>query len=442
MLPVPLAAPAAGASVEDITLSLDDFSFEKIESEQPLQSPQTPEPVEEGSSEARRSPRNDVGFQRPKVSFEAFASQIRLEGYHQNRLHFLQQRHTSIQTAIALSARLHRIGTSIQDGLVDISRRDDKAGFVHVYHTIGELKDTFYNHWKRHVHLSDSVVQQANHGRANDPVTMCFYSRLSERSRAELFELIQRLRKNPGFLVERFKLLSQSQISALRTRPYYQPIHTSGHSSSSRARDQNKANTTYSNTLKDFALAFERSDPISLLLFNVYGVSADPDSAERMLRLDTWSSVCAQLFEASETEYRPLINEILNTFASLHEWRAKQRLELFLMDQLQASAFLLQVSNESLNVQDLGGGFLDPLSTQDATRFFDDAVHKLFEILDDQDGGLPYGALHFGSAVLGKLDQAHQMTFRGYLLHTWFFSEFLRTTMTYPEVGLAEGAST
>ncbi len=445
MPPIPTAASAAEESVEDLALSLEDFSFDKAASEQPFSCSQTSKPIEQYASEPRRSPRNNVGSQRPKINFEAFASQIRLEIYQENRLRFLQDRHTSIRTAIALSARLHRIGTSIQDGLVDISRRDDKAGFVHVYHTVGDLKDNFYNHWKRHVHLSDPVVQQASHGRFKDSGTMCFYPRLSERSRAELLELIQLLRNDPNFLVERFKALSTSQILALNTRPKYQAIYGSGSSSSSRARNQpsqNKGNVIYSNALKDFALSFERSDPISSLIFNVYGVSADPDSVERTLCLDTWSTVCAKLFSESENDYHPLFNEILNSFASLHEWRAKQRLELFLMDQLQASAFLLEIPNHSLDPQDPEGGCLDPLGTHDATRFFDDAVHRLFEILNDQDGGLPYGALHFGSAVLGKLDPAHQMTFRGYLLHTWFFSEFLRMAMTCPEVSSAREAST
>ena len=201
---------------------------------------------------------------------------------------------------------------------------------------------------------------------------------------------------------------------------------------------QHKRNVGYSNALKDFALSFERSDPISFLLFNVYGTSPDPDSAEYNLRLDVWSSVCAQLFVKSEEDYQPLFNEVFKAFSTLHEWRAKQQLELFLMDLLQRSAFLHKTSEDLNKTPDLEGHFLDPLSTREAEKFLDQAVHDLYEILNDQDGGLPYGALHFGSAVLGKLDVNRQSSFRGCFFFQWFFCEFLRKTMVHPEVSLPE----
>ena len=199
---------------------------------------------------------------------------------------------------------------------------------------------------------------------------------------------------------------------------------------------QRKRDASYSNALKDFALSFERSDPISFLLFNVYGTSPDPDSAEYNLRLDVWSSVCAQLFVDSEDKYQPLFNEVFKAFSTLHEWRAKQRLELFLMDLLQRSAFLHKTTEDSYKSPDLEGNFWGPLSTEQAENFLDQAAHDLCEILNDQDGGLPYGALHFGSAVLGKLDVDHQGPFRGCFFFQWYFCEFLRKTMVRPEVSL------
>jgi hypothetical protein len=138
----------------------------------------------------------------------------------------------------------------------------------------------------------------------------------------------------------------------------------------------------------------------------------------------------------SEDDYQPLFNEIFTAFANLHEWRAKQRLELFLMDLLQRGAFLLKSTEDSNNSSDLERTFLDPPSTQVAESFLNDAVHDLYEILNDQDGGLPYGALHFGSAVLGKLDIDHQSSFRGHFFFQWFFCEFLQKTMIHPEVSL------
>jgi hypothetical protein len=132
----------------------------------------------------------------------------------------------------------------------------------------------------------------------------------------------------------------------------------------------------------------------------------------------------------SEEDYQPLFNEVFKAFSILHEWRAKQRLELFLMDLLQRSAFLHKTTEDSNKSPDLEGKFL----TKQAENFLDQAVHDLFEILNDQDGGLPYGALHFGSAVLGKLDVNRQSSFRGCFFFHWFFCEFLQKTMVHPEV--------
>jgi hypothetical protein len=84
----------------------------------------------------------------------------------------------------------------------------------------------------------------------------------------------------------------------------------------------------------------------------------------------------------------------------------------------------------------LEGNFWNPLTTEQAENFLDQAVHDLYEILDDQDGGLPYGALHFGSAVLGKLDDDRRGSFRGCFFFQWYFCEFLRKIMVHPEVSL------
>ena len=350
-------------------------------------------------------------------------------------MRLLQDRQTSLQTAIALGARLHRIGELTHNGLVEISGRGYEAGFVQVYHTVRDLKDNLFAWWKRNVPISNSLTEQDGQAHNETPDVASFISRLPEGSVADLCDFLYLLRTSPEFLVDRFKSLSRQQLTALSACPEYPNEHLPGFPSASRGRNQmsqRKRDVSYANALKDFALSFERSDPISFLLFNVYGTSPDPDSAEYNLRLDVWSSVCAQLFVSSEEDYQPLFNEVFKAFSTLHQWRAKQRLELFLMDLLQRSAFLHKTTEDSNKSPDLEGNFL----TKQAENFLDQAVHDLFEILNDQDGGLPYGALHFGSAVLGKLDANRQSSFRGCFFFYWFFCEFLQKTMVHPEVSL------
>jgi hypothetical protein len=433
--------PAIEAAAEDLTSSLEQCTLDPTGSNKQTNIPRTSQGSGNGHSDGRANPATSAKFRRQKLGFEEFSNQVRLERYHEDRLRLLRDRQTSLQRAIALCARLHRIGELTHNGLVDISGRGDKTGFVQVYHTVRELKDHLYISWKRNEPLSNSLTEQGSQTHDEAPDAVSFISRLPDGSIVELSDFLRLLRTSPEFLVDRLKSLSRIQLEALSARPEYSNLQTLGLPSASRARNQmsqHKRNVNFSNALKDCALSFERSDPLSFLLFNVYDSSPDPNSAEYNLRLDVWSSVCAQLFMESEEDYQPLFNEVFKAFSALHEWRAKQRLELFLMDLLQRSAFLLKATEDSDNSPDLERNFLNPLSTKEAENFFDEAVHDLFEILNDQDGGLPYGALHFGSAVLGKLDISRQSSFRGCFFFQWFFCEFLRKTVVHPEVSLVK----
>ena len=428
--------PAGEAASEDLASSLGQCSFNPTGSARHSNNLQTPQRSGDGQPEGRLAPGSSMKSPRQKYGFEEFSKQVRLEKYHKDRLRLLKDRHTSLHTAIALFARLHRIGELTHNGLVETSVHGDKAGFIQVYHTVRELKDNIYTSWKRNVPFSSSSTEQGGQSHNEAPDRVSLISRLPDGTLAELSEFLNLLRTSPEFLVDRLESLSGTQLTALSARPEY----PNAQNPALRARSQisqQRRNLSYTNALRDCALSFERSDPFTFLLFNVYGSSPDPDSAEYNLRLDVWSSVCAQLFVRSEEDYQTLFNEVFNAFSGLHEWRAKKRLELFLMDLLQRSAFLLKTTQDSHNSPDLERNLLDPLSTKEAESFLDEAVHGLFEILNDQDGGLPYGALHFGSAVLGKLDVGHQSSFRGQFFFQWFFCEFLRKTMIHPEVSLA-----
>lgn len=256
--------------------------------------------------------------------------------------------------------------------------------------------------------------------------------------RADVLDFIHLLRTNSSFLVDRIKRLNPSQVSALASSPKMHIPKDSIFSSMTRGTSQasqQKRNAAFSNSLRDTAWSLERTTPVSALLFNVYSALSSPDSGDYLIRLDTWSSTCADLYSHSDQAYHYLLNEVLNASATLHEWRAKPRIDLFLMNLLQTGAFLLELVEDTTASDDFRFPVSDPLRTQEAEDFFDNAVQELFAILNDRDGGLPFGALHFGSAVLGKLSQGEeQSSFRGFLLYSWYFCDFLFSALTMPEV--------
>jgi len=258
------------------------------------------------------------------------------------------------------------------------------------------------------------------------------------RTRADILELVKVLRTETSFLIDRLKGLSAVEQLALggcpRGRDFQDSILPGG---ASHRRHHSSHQKRFSAKVKDFAFSLERSDPFSILFFNMYGVSLDPDSPDRNLRLDVWSSVCASLYTDSveETQYNNLFNHVLNASATLHAWRAKRKLELFLMNLLQEGAFLVSRVENANSLRDFESPLVDPLTTPPAESFLSTAVQNLFDILNDQDGGLPYGALQFGRAVIGKLNlAATQSRFRGYLFFHWFFCEFLQSAIVHPEV--------
>jgi chromatin assembly factor 1 subunit A len=68
------------------------------------------------------------------------------------------------------------------------------------------------------------------------------------------------------------------------------------------------------------------------------------------------------------------------------------------MDVLQKGAFLLENIESPLGLN-FDAEPPDPFRTDAAEEFFESAVQTLFEILDDPDGGFPYGALELGRAI-------------------------------------------
>ena len=369
---------------------------------------------------------------RKRITFEDFTAQIRSQRRHEKRRRILSSCQYNSHCAVTLSARLHRIGHVLQKGLVDSVCHGDKSCFVQVYQTAQDLKDNVTSCWKCDASRPPNTSEEDHPGLSDTPGTLSTLTELAGSSRAELSELIHLQRSDPAFLVERIRGLSQAQLAALLKRPKYPDDQDNFRAPFTRTRSQqpqHRASVIYTNELKEYAHAFERSDPLAYLLFNIYAVESSLDNAESQLRLDVWSSVCAQLYMEPDKRYQALINTVIGAFASLHEWRAKQRLELYMVDLLQKSAVMLESLSQAAG-DDLAGHPGSP----EIEDFVAEAVRELFGILNDQDGGLPYGALHFGSAILGKLPIPEQSSFRGHLFYGWFFGEHLRVAMHDPEV--------
>ncbi|KAI1621901.1 hypothetical protein EDD37DRAFT_652259 [Exophiala viscosa] len=372
----------------------------------------------------------EIPFAHMRVHFEDFAKELRLHRHHEHRKRLLSRRHYHLQNAVALSSRLYRVGEWLHTGVVAISCQSDANGFARVHQHLQELSDSCISHWNHEINTFQETPATGSSVKAS------FLANLPISSQQDCIELIQTLRSNPRFLVERFRALSPAQISSLSTAPKYQKLSESVLTSLSQNRgrgSQKRRVKAYSKELEDYASSFERSNPLSFLIHNVYGSYGDIQSDESRLRLYTWSTICATLMSEFEQAFHAILTHVLRTFADMYEWQIKERLELFLMSFLQKGGFLLEmIDNPTLSLQhELA--FLDPFSTQEARDFLETAVKELFEILGC-DGGIPSAALALGRAIIGKLPTMElQSQFRGTFFFQWYLRDFLRHIIEFPE---------
>lgn len=365
---------------------------------------------------------------RPRINFYDFAAQARLQEHHERRKQSLNARRRVLQRSISLSARLRRTSSWIQDGLVEISRHQDSAGFARVFSHAQDLVDICYSHWNNDLQGPDTA--QSSDALTSSPSP--FFDHLACPAQNDLLDLLSNLRSNPQFLIDRFRALSRSQVATLASKPRWEAHEmflASFSQDSGRSSQRQKRIQAYSRNLEDYASSFERSNPLSFLLHNLYGHDIAPDSAESQLRLFMWSSVCARLLEIGADSYNVLYWQVLEAFSVMQEWSAKTRLELFLTDLLQRGAALLDVETTSINRR-------DQLSTGQAHEFFETAVLDLYWLLIDCRTGLyPTGALDLAQAILGKLTHPQaQSDFRSHFFHQWYINHFLKAAIMFPEV--------
>lgn len=365
------------------------------------------------------------------IRFSDFSEQLRQQRYLEQRERSLQDRKCVLQKTITLSARLHRVSSWTRDGLVEISKHSDVNCFVYVHQHMQNLIDLSYSQWKHELNVLDPL-DRIIHTESDAAGSSDVMSRLPSWAQTDLLELLSQLRSNSRFLIDRFRVLSHSQIVSLSTIPRFEKIADSTFELGRHTQTRRIQN--YSKQLEDYSSSFERSNPLSFLLFNLYGTNQSSTHAENQLRLSTWSTVCAELMTASDSAYQALLPQLLNSFTSLYEWRARDSIEMFLMDILQRGAFLLDMIGVSHGRPDFNGN-RPRFDTPDAQEFFDSAICDLFAIFVRYDGGFPSGALQFVAAVLKKLPSVEQqMRFRGEFFRGWFLDHFLCLAITYPEV--------
>lgn len=398
---------------------------------------------ESGSSDRSRSPLmatpgcSDGGSSPAslEVTFEDFAIRFRQNQQKQAQRKSLERRLHATKVSVRISSRLIRIGAATRRVLVDCLKHDDKISFMSLYHTLCDIQESCDSALRGQLHLPDPCDDLTPFP-DSEPGPSDFFHQLSPQSRADLLEILQSVRSDPQFLVERLCSLTPAQVANLTASasvldaadPVFPAFRSHSQSSFS------KRNPSASIAHKDHTFAFERTDPLSALLFNVFAAPLDSDTHEARLRLDVWSSVCARLITRDGSRFYPLVGHILSSWAMYSNWKAKPKFELYLMDILQSGAFLLEHIDTS---PDLGfdRGSLDPLRTDVAEEFFDSSVTALFNLLDDPEAGFPQAVIELGCAILGKLgDPEKRDRFLEFFFVRWFFAKFLSGALAYPEV--------
>ena len=384
-----------------------------------------------------------VSRDEPRVSFEDFATKFRQSQRKQIQRKKLEKRLRATKVSIGVSARIIRIGNTVQRGLVEALKHDDKASFATLYHTLHDIQESCASSTRR----DDRDESMDDRDLSSEPElerSSDLFNQLSPQSRSDLLEILRLVRSDPQFLVDRLRRFTSSQLASFTNAataldsgdPAFPTTSASASSSARSFRSQYSFNRnfTQSTPFKDHAYAFERTNPLSILLCNVYAAPLESETPEFTLRLETWSSVCAQLMSHGSSKFYPLIGQILSSWATGSNWKARPKFELYLMDILQTGAFLLEHIETPAGLE-YAAEALDPLRTDVAEEFFASAVDDLFRLLDDPDGGFPCAVLQFAKAVLRKLDHSDSRSrFLEYLFVQWFFPKFLYSALTYPEV--------
>lgn len=372
------------------------------------------------------------------TSLAELAHLIRLQGYQEQRKAHSRVRLHRWLVSSALSARLVHCGELAYRTLVDSFRSDDKKSFASLYSALNDVRNSCDATRQYALLEPDLEFGKSKNMRTETSLSSStFLSEVPSKILDDLLDFISEIRTNPEFLAARISSLSQQELASITSfRQAMDPIDSV---MAMQARGKHvgsqKAQQSGTNAVERL-LSFQRHDPLSALIYTIFANSSGPDSAEDLRRTDVWATVCAKLIKDTKTSPN-FIKTILDVWAGMREWPGKTNLELYLMQVLQDGQFLLEKAEEQAA---RSGAQPVQRSTKDtiaADEFFDKAVKRLFEVVDDEPsaGGIPEGVLEIGNAILRKLDEEKNLrkASQNFFVSRWLFSTFLLNAIIHPE---------
>lgn len=375
------------------------------------------------------------------TSLAELAHLIRLQGYQEQRKAHSRVRLHRWLVSSALSARLVHCGELAYRTLVDNFRSDDKKGFASLYNALSDVRNSC-DATRQYALLEPDLEFAKSKSITSEPPLSAstFLHQVPSKILDDLLDFISEIRTNPDFLAARISSLSQQELASLTSfRQALDPIDSV---MAMQARGKNvgahKPHNQGTNPVERL-LSFQRHDPLAALMYTIFANSSGPDSAEDLRRTDVWATTCAKLIKDTKSGSN-FIRTVLDVWAGMREWPGKATLELYLMQVLQDGQFLLEKAEEQAARP---GTQPAPRSTKDsiaADEFFDKAVKRLFEVVDDEPsaGGIPEGVLEIGNAILRKLDEEKNLrkASQNFFVSRWLFSTFLLNAIIHPEACL------
>ncbi|KAE8829698.1 hypothetical protein PTNB73_06336 [Pyrenophora teres f. teres] len=373
------------------------------------------------------------------TSLAELAHLIRLQGYQEQRKAHSRVRLHRWLVSSALSARLVHCGELSYRSLVDSFRSDDKKAFAALYNALNDVRNSCDATRQYALLEPDLEFAKSKNMRAEKPLTSStFLNEVPSKILDDLLDFISEIRTNPDFLATRISNLSPQELAALTSfRQAMDPIDSVSAFQTPRGRNvgPQRQNQQASSPVERL-LSFQRHDPLSALIYTIFANSSGPDSAEDLRRTDVWATVCAKLIKDTKSSHN-FIRTVLDVWAGMREWPGKANLELYIMQVLQDGQFLLEKAEEPAV---RSGTQMTARSTKDtiaADEFYDKAVKRLFEVVDDEPsaGGIPEGALEIGNAILRKLGEEKNLrkASQNFFVSRWLFSSFLFNAIIRPE---------
>ncbi|EMC93811.1 hypothetical protein BAUCODRAFT_26074 [Baudoinia panamericana UAMH 10762] len=356
-------------------------------------------------------------------SLSQLSQTLRLAKYQRRRCSQLQLQLHRLQVTTAQTARLGVISRCIHRTLAECIRSEDKPSFVNLLNALHEAVETY----SERPFASTSQEWMTS----SEPVTglQSPLEHLPEGTRTAVLELLTHLRHSGDFVADRLASLTHNEL--LRLVPDRAQSRWSdsvlGPATGPSYRASKLLGVTV-NDLVDVLCAQRFANPLAALVHVVEGHSPD-NLYEAKRKLDVWSTVCARLLAEQRPGIEQLIPAVLDIWANFDAWPGKQRLELWILEQLHRGSCLLDQPNKQsfrMRVQSR------PQAPTDEDRsveiFYSNAVHSLLDMLaeGESDSVIPDSVTSMCEMIWRKLASSpgHQRGFSRFVATRWLFNPF------------------